>query len=252
MKHIFLILGLLVASFSLQAQTQITVSTGEYAPFTWANLNNGGFVNQVITEAFALNDIKVEFIYLPWRRAYETAKNGEYDASSFWFLNEERQKDFLMSDPVSNDPLVLVQSKKTDVINWNTIADLSGRSIGYTSGFTYPDDLIAAINKGDITGQKAPDDKGSMKKLLINRVELFVISQTTAYTLAQEITNESFDKNFMVSGKVLKDVTGHLAISRNGKNNPEELLLIFNKSIKQLRDSGRYQELLDQLKNNYY
>ena len=252
MKNIFLILGLLITSISVQAQTKITISTGEYAPFSGVNLKNDGFVNQVISEAFALNDIKVEFIYLPWRRAYNSAKNGDYDASSFWFLSEERQKDFLMSDPVSNDPLVLIQSTKSDVINWDKIEDLSGRSIGYTSGFTYPDNLMDAITKGDIKGQTAQDDRGSMKKILVNRVELFVISQTVAYTLAQELTNENFDNNFMVSGKALKDVTGHLAISRNGKNNPEELLRIFNKAIQQLRDSGRYQELLDQLKNNYY
>ena len=252
MKNILFFLIIITCVFSLQAQSQITIATGESPPFTGENLKHDGFINQVISEVFALYNINVEFVYLPWRRAYKSTQEGKYDASSYWFLNEERELDFLMSEAINNDRLVFVQTNTSDIIKWESLEDFRGHTIGYTDGNTYPYSLVYAIENGVIQGEMAPDDTTNLKKLMLNRIELFVVSQSTVYVLAQQLTNESFDKNFTVSGQTLEETSGHLAISRNGNNNPQQLLQIFNQGLKQLRDNGRYQQLVDQLRNNYY
>ena len=80
----------------------ITIATGEYEPWTGEKTKYGGFVNRVVREAFARKGVQVTYSYVPWKRAEAEVKEGKVQASSFWFPNPDLDKDFVLSEPISN------------------------------------------------------------------------------------------------------------------------------------------------------
>ena len=66
-------------------EERIRLTNGEWAPYTSASMPGGGIMSQIITEAFALSGIKVDYVYLTsWKRAYILAAKGRYDGSLTW------------------------------------------------------------------------------------------------------------------------------------------------------------------------
>ena len=84
------------------AEEKVRIASGEWLPYQSENLKYHGPASRVITEAFALSGIDVEFGYFPWARSYEYAKKGEWDGTFLWFDTSERRKDFFISEPVLN------------------------------------------------------------------------------------------------------------------------------------------------------
>ena len=134
-KHLVLLLAL-IASFSVRAET-IHIATGEYPPWTSEDLPHGGYVNHIVSSAFELSGIQVEFHYMPWKRALEATKVGKFNASSFWGENLEREKNFLRSDVVNNVPFVFFYRKEYTDFSWNQLNDLKQYKIGATRAYTY-------------------------------------------------------------------------------------------------------------------
>ncbi len=98
---VFIAIFSLCLTQSVVAKDKVIIATGEYTPFVSAALKHNGYVSHIIQKAFSFEGIDVEFRYLPWKRSYESTKEGEYDASSFWYESDERKKVFYYSDIVT-------------------------------------------------------------------------------------------------------------------------------------------------------
>lgn len=68
-----MLIGLLNPAFADDRET-ITLTNGEWAPYLSESFKYGGFLSRVCSEAFALEGVDVEYEYLPWKRAYESAR----------------------------------------------------------------------------------------------------------------------------------------------------------------------------------
>lgn len=102
MPRIKLILfSFLVACASSSAES-IKVSTGEFAPYSGTGLDNKGIATQIVTGAFGLSQQrhKLEFEFLPWKRALEYTKAGRSDVSYPYFKNSEREQEYYFSEPL--------------------------------------------------------------------------------------------------------------------------------------------------------
>lgn len=72
----YLVLCLMAITPITAYSKTVSITTGEYPPWTGAALQNNGYVNHIISEAFASVGIETTFIYMPWKRAFEEAKQG--------------------------------------------------------------------------------------------------------------------------------------------------------------------------------
>lgn len=221
------------------AQEKLIVTTGEYAHWTGENLPHGGFVNHVLTKAFKEAGYEVEFKYMPWKRAYKEAQEGRADASSFWFMSKERNRDFLLSDKVMEDPMLLFQSVERERIEWSEWSDLKGYTIGYTDGFTYPEDFQKAVDQGVINVQKARSEELNLEKLKLGRIDLFITGRMAFLDLGRKVLQEPVSELFRAAGEPIDTATGHLAITRKSATG-QELRDALNQALKKLRQSGWY------------
>jgi polar amino acid transport system substrate-binding protein len=100
------------------AEEIISVSTLEYYPWTGKDLKNNGFVNHVITEAFKRKGYTVRYKYLPWKRAVLETKNGKFAALSYVYFSKDREKEFYLSDPISEEKIVIFHLKSNQIKAW--------------------------------------------------------------------------------------------------------------------------------------
>ena len=73
-----------------QTRDTIRLTNGEWPPFMSKNGPHHGVASHVITEAFALVGVEVEFGFFPWARSLKLAKEGVWDGSAAWWDREER------------------------------------------------------------------------------------------------------------------------------------------------------------------
>ena len=154
------------------AQETLRLASGEWPPYISQHLAHQGTVSRIVTEAFALGGIQVQYGYFPWSRSYEFAKTGVWDGTLVWFDTPERRKLFYISDPVIDIQYVFFHLKDY-AFGWRTMDDLSGIKIGATLEYHYGEDFKAAEKRGAIQVDRVASDLQNFQKLLRGRIQIF-------------------------------------------------------------------------------
>lgn len=224
-------------------EPEINVSTGEWAPFMSKKLKNYGFVTHIVTEAFSMVGVKVNYNFCPWPRAMSFTKMGRTISSSAWYWNEERAKDFYFSDPLFIERQVFFHLKEMP-FNWKNITDLKGKRIGAMIGYFYGEKFKNAEDTKLFTVERISSDELNFKKLLAGRVNIIV----TSLFVGTHILRKKFSKNVVsritYHPKSVNDGPLHLIFSKNAKG--LEWRAIFNQGLAKLKSSGK----LDQIYNS--
>ena len=232
--------------YSASAEEIITIATLEYSPWTGKNLKDNGFVNHVITEAFKRKGYTVKYSYLPWQRALTETENGKYSALSYVYWSKNREKEFFLSDPISEEKIVLFHLKTKPLKDWKTLDDLKDYQFGATRGYTYTKEFWDAAKTRRLKVDVTNSDVQNFKKLLAGRIDIF----PSGLVNGESILRKEFDANksdlLSFHPKPLSKTTGHLAFSRSRKNS-ESLVRIFNQGLAELKNKGLYDKFRNDL-----
>ena len=234
------------------AAETIHITTGEFTPWTSANLKHGGFTNHVISEAFKLEGYDVKFTFYPWKRTYEAAKDGNgFQATSYWYPSEERARDYFYSHPLQIDRTVFFHLKDSPLPNWKTLDDLKGKRIGATREYTYTPEFWAAQKSGRLNIQVANSDEVNFNKLINGRIDLFPAELQLGRRLLNQVFGLDVAETVGYHVNPLVAPTGHLLISKQIENG-EELASKFNQGLAKLIESGRYAQFQQDLVTGKY
>lgn len=246
-KYVLILICTLITSNSYAASKKIKITTGDWPPFCSED-NNNSIALKIITEAFALKGIKVEYVFLPWKRAYLTVINdSEYDASAIWRKTDERLSDCYFSDEVINvtTSFFYVKSKP---FKWNNYNDLKGIRIGTTIGYSYGEDFDRFKNNKFLMIEETSTDKQNFMKLLHGRIRLFPVEKNVGeYTLNKYFTPEQI-KMIIADPKPVNITPCYLIIPKRAGSKGMEILRIFNSGLSELKKSGRYNTLMNEMK----
>lgn len=237
------------ASSSAPISRTITIATGEYPPWTGSALPNDGYINHVISEAFASQGVKVDFVYQPWKRAFEEARQGKFDATSYWYENTERRKSMLFSDLLITNRTVFFQRREDADIRWKTLSDLSQYRMSATLGFTYTEDFYRAIDSTIISPIMVPSDIQNLKLLIAKRTDIFATDEMCGFYMAAQLSIDP--RKLKVIEPALDSPKGYLLAS---KTNPDSVLIIdtFNRGLRAIKANGKYQAILDRVDNTSF
>lgn len=228
----------------------LRISTGEWDPYMSENLKHYGVTNRIITEAFALMNVKVEYGFFPWARAMEFIHSGEWDASSAWFYTTERAQNFLYSDPVIENKQVFFHLKRFD-FDWKTFADLKGIPIGATIGYTYGEEFDLAEKQGQLLVERIPTDELNFRKLVLGHIKLFPIDIEVGYKILQKSFKPEEAQLISHHPKPSIAQPLHLLFSKKVERN-QKMQALFNEGLKQLRQIGKYQQYLEESRQGMY
>jgi len=241
----FVCLALSIGCFvSASAQTLDTIrlSSGNWQPMLTENGPHHGFVSHIITEAFALGGVEVEYNYFSWAQAYVLAKKGEFDGSAAWWDRPERREDFFFSDPIAPTTVVFFHSKSL-MFNWRTFADLKGLTVGATEGYNYGKEFNEAKETGIINVNISPSDESNLRNLLEGKIDLFPGDLMVTYAQIRDTFSPEESERLTHNPKAIFEEPLFLILSRKVLDN-KQMRDRFNEGLTMLKGSGRYDQII--------
>jgi len=209
-----------------------------------------GMGSHIVTEAFAVMGVEVEYGFFPWKRAYDVAKRGTWDGTVGWSFSDERGEAFFFSDPIFPSTFALFHLKDFS-FDWNSMEDLKDMKIGVTMEYFYGDEFVAAEKAGVIHPEYVASDELNLKKLFKGRVQVFVGDIMVTYDQIRDTFSAQEVAAFTHHPKVLLSRDLHLLLTKANPDS-ERLIDIFNRGLKQLKESGRYNQIIaDALAGKY-
>lgn len=250
LQWIWLIPLFLLTSTGIFAEETIRITIGEWAPYLSKDLKHYGVAARIVTESFALEGVKVEYGFFPWARSKFLAQEGEWDGSAVWIHNAERAKDFLFSDSVVEAKNVFFHLENYS-FDWNTIDDLKEIPIGGTIEYSYGEAFQNAEKTGKIKVQRAPSDEINFRKLLAGRIKIFPCVLDNSYHLLQKRFKPGEIQLITYHPKAVNAIANHLILSKKIERN-KHMLILFNKGLKRLKESGKYNQYLEESRRGEY
>jgi len=238
-----LLFSLAPFSHGADSDDTIQITTGHWPPYLDEQRPDGGFLAQIIREAFANEDIKAEFTFFPWSRALALVKTGNYQASAVWSCTKERRRDFLYSAPILPYQYVFYHRRKM-AFDWDSLSDLDGMAVGLTQDYSYGQTLSGSIDSGLVNADVTTSDLANFQKLLLGRIDLFPMDPVVGEAMIGEQLGPEARARLEFHPKALRNALYHLPFSRD---DPEagRLRRAFDRGLAKLRESGRYQEIIE-------
>lgn len=208
---------LFMAPVMAQAES-LSIATGEYAPFADSSAPDHGIVNSTVAEVARRAGYEVEFDYQPWLRALEMTRAGRFIATSYWYYQADRVKDFIHVGPILRERLVFFHRADTQVPDWSRLEELSDFTIGAVAGYTYTDEFWQLANAGRLTVETAQTDEANMRKLLAGRIDLYPMSEESGLLLLESLADAGDFSVIRAHPRPLVISEGYLLVSRKAPN----------------------------------
>lgn len=252
MRNLLLCLTLMLLSSVAYSSNTIRISTGEYTPYCSSSVKHKGFASHVISEAFARVGYTVEYDFLPWKRAKKQAKNGEYDATSWWAYSEERAKDFLYSDELLRSSIHFFYMKGHNYdFDWKSFDDLKKYRIGVSRSYHYSDEFTAYRKANSGQFEVVNDDEQNFRRLLRGRTDIFPIDTVVGLELLRTKFGPNVIHQVSFHPRPIASRQGFLMFPKANARS-DELRKAFNKGLKMMREDGTYDRMFDDLLSGYY
>ncbi|WP_019616309.1 substrate-binding periplasmic protein [Psychromonas ossibalaenae] len=236
---IILLITFVVSSLAYATKTKtIRIATLDWEPYISQQLSDEGFMAEITREAFRREGYKVEYVYLPWKRAVTQTEYGEFDGyfPSYW--SKQREDKSLFTDSIISGPVVLFKVKGSS-ITYKELSDLKPYRIGVVRGFVNTPEFDAAdyLRKEQVT-----TDLVNIKKLLAERVDLIVADKFVGFYLLNKYLPHMFGQIESISPP-LQDKKMYLCISKKSDNAAVKVEA-FNKGLKEMHKDGTFDKIL--------
>lgn len=230
-------------------QSKITLASGEWAPYVSENLLHEGVVTRIVREAFEAEDLEIEFVYRPWNRSMEEARNGKWHGTLPWLKNEEREKDFFYSEPIAFQEYVIFCKKELN-FTWGNISDLEGYTIGGIDCYSYGEEFDNAISEGQITVERTIEDAQNFQKLSAGRVDLVLCEINVGYDILETLSSED-STNITHASKSVNAEPLYLLLSKKVEGN-DDLIETFNQGLRLLSENDKMDLYWEESRNGDY
>ncbi len=244
-KKLFIVLLFLTIPTVIFAEEAVRITNGEWEPYLSEHLKFYGVGSRIVSEAFALQGIRVEYGFFPWPRAYNLAKTGKWDGVVCWGYSPQEKEgpkwvhEFYASDSLYEDKDVFFHLKSYP-FDWKTPEDLYGIPMGGIISYAY-NIIRKDIDAGRIKMEVVPKEIHNFKKLLAGRIKIYPENFITG----NHILNTNFSPEMIQlithNSKPLRTMTYHLILSMKSKKS-KRLIHLFNKGLKRLKESGKYDQ----------
>jgi len=227
----------LCLSLGSRAEETLRLASGEWKPYVSLAMSNYGSFSHIVTQAFALEGVEVEYGFFPWSRSMAIAERGDWDGTLPWGYQEERIKNFHHSEAVVEQRYFFFHLKSFK-FDWQSYRNLNGLIIGASLGYNYKGGFQSAEKKGDIEVFRVGTESQLIKMLLAGRIQLALIEKT----IAQDLMCRSFSRQEIARityHPKLQSRDGlHLLLSKKVDKN-KHLIKKFNRGLRRLKASGK-------------
>ncbi len=198
-------------------------------------------VSHIMKRAGYDPDIQIEI----WSRAMEGVRIGLYDALATAWHSDEREKDFIFSEPYLESRLILVSLRSNPVI-FRELSQLQGKRLGVRSDYAY------GIDFASIPGLTMVEENHliqNLMDLLNGRVDVVVGDQRTMALQLNEYLQTQAHK-FEVAPVSLPGRSRHVAASRELAGS-QAMIDAFNKALAETIEDGSHAAIVRKWDERY-
>lgn len=229
----------LLASSPCQAAGTITIAADDWPPYADPRHPQGGFTLELLQTIYHEQGYRLQVLYLPWARAMQGVKSGEYDLLPNAWLTSERQQYLAYSDSYAVSRIVFIK-RRGDPFDFQGLASLRGKTVGTIRGYGYGD---AFLGSSLFTRQEGNSLLQNISKLTHREPRLdltlddeLVARANLAHNDPSLLTQIAFTTTPLSANPL--HITCSLANPRR-----QELITAFNRGLQRMRQDGRYQRL---------
>ena len=242
-KFIFMAIFLTAIALPAYSKDVVKIAIGDWEPFTSSRADNAGISEELVKEAFALEDIQVDFHYFPWIRSYQYVEKGEFPATFPWAVTEKRKQEVYFSkEPLLTEQTVFFHLKSRP-LKWDTFEDLKGLRIGGTLGYA----IGEILEKNGLTLDYVSKEDFNYHKLIKGRLDIFPAAYYVGYHQINMLFQPNEAKLFTHHPKILEEINYYMVFSKNIPN-ARKLIEQFDTGLRKLKKSGRYNEIIQKAK----
>ncbi len=241
--HTFvLVLSLcLLAPAGVQGKA-LVAATGEWAPYVSQELENNGFITQILADAFEVMGIEVRFVFYPWRRCYESVVSHRVWAAFPYSRTEERAREVMYSDVISYSVTKFFVYGPSKIDRYRGLSSLKPYTLGGVIGYFYEADF----KRHGLTVDYASRESSAIEKLIRGRTELLPLNELVGWRLIQHRFPERMARFRVLEPPYSKDDL-HLIVSKTYPGGAD-LLKRFNEALQTVKDDYIYDGILERYK----
>lgn len=244
-ERFFLIICLTLLSLNrLESAEIVRLANGEYPPYTSEQLPDYGIWSHIVTEAFAMEDMTVEYEFFPWKRALTLVQDGEQDGTLGFSKTPKRLETVRYSDtPLGNASIVFFY-RKNYAFDWITIDDLKGQRIGVMQGYSSAEVFEHLKQEGmPLTLEYATTEAQNLHKLLSGRIDIFPATEVVTMKILHDNFTPQDIALITKHPQPWKEQALYVIFSKN-IHRTDHLHQAFERGMKALKESGRYDQMM--------
>ncbi|MGP9802091.1 substrate-binding periplasmic protein [Rheinheimera sp. NSM] len=241
--RLIVLLTILLLCSPLKAQTDsLLLASSNYYPHYAADLPQQGAVSEIIRQAFLLQGIDISIDFMPFARAYRESRQANYIGLVAAWYDDKRAQHFYYSQPLYANQIVFFK-RKDQPISYREYSDLAQQHLrlAVVQGYLH---LPGLLESGIATEQVATDEQ-AFHMLARGRVDLVPADKLNGlYLLDEKMPQFAGSLDWMTPALELRPM--YLLLSKQDPRS-EALIQRFNTGLTELRQSGRYQQIIDNL-----
>lgn len=236
---------LFLLSGTAVAEQKISLMANTSPPYADNNLPEQGLALELVKHIFARTDYAADVSIERWSRAMEGVRVGIFDALATAWYTDERNKDFLFSEPYLDSKLVLVK-RQSDPSRYRSLQDLAGRKLGVRADYAY------GVDFNSVPQIKLVEENHliqNLLNLLNGSVDLVIGDQRTMNLQLHEYLKDRVNQ-FQVVHIDLPVRQRHVAAGRDVAGH-KEMIAAFNKALAEVRKDGSYSAIVKKWDQRY-
>lgn len=217
----------------------VKMCTVPWAPFYGPELDGKGFFTALSKAAFDAAGHEAQIEFMPWARAMLEVKQGDRDVLMGAYYSEERAKTYKFSEILYKTKVGLVALDSLGVESFNNLRELSDYTIGYGRGWATTEEFD---NADYLDKEAAKNNVLNVRKLYEGRIDMIAMNFDRFNQIVRE---EGFDPERAVFLDPPLKTSGLYLMVSEAVDDTDQLVSDFNNGLAQLRDSGRYEAILE-------
>lgn len=238
--RVTVVILLTILAFNTFAK-RITLTTGEWPPFSDSSLPQKGFTVEIVLEAAKAAGYEVELVWYPWTRAIHMAESDSAIGSFPWGKDSNRAQIFDFTKPIArNLEKFFYLKNKFPQFKFKGIQSIKGFRFGGTNSYAHLEMMLKENLKVEISHS----DRVNLIKLANGRIDFFPINEKVGWELIHRLF-PGRENDFATIDTPPFPVDIPLGIAVNRKHpDAAEFIQRFNKGLDKIKNNKKYYEIL--------
>ncbi len=233
---LLLISSSLLASIAQSKPLKIAIES--WPPYSGTDLPDQGIATKIVLTALERAGYQSNVQIEVWTRILKGAEVGFYDVIATIWRTDEREKQFMLSEPYLENEVVLISLAKNK-IPFYRLSDLHGLVIGTIGSYAYDDGFLK-----DQAIIKQPKQRlaQNLRLLMEHKIDLAIADK---FLVKYEINKylPAHSHKFSLLKKPLSSRGLRMAVSKRNKN-AQAIINAFNQQIQNMKDDGSLVEMI--------